>query len=249
MYLAYVDDSGDSKHGITLTAVLVEDRAWNAALEAWLDGRRSINAEFGVSKTTELHAVDLYKGRGLRATSSGRTLTPKQRAAMGRIMLSHLAKPEGVQVVTLAMSEPSKPMGYARLISWLDRWADDNDTTVMVLYDGRQGYPASPSDTERQALDKWETALRDASPLRDVHRNLPITTRRIVEDVVMQDSRYNQLIQAADLVAYGAFHKHVQEHQEIWGTGIVPVPDAIKAYMQLRERWVPDTDHGIVWLG
>lgn len=249
MHLAYVDDSGDSKHGTTLTAVLVEDRAWNATLQAWLDGRRSITDDFGVPKGTELHAADLYKGRGLRDTSSGNTLSPRQRAAIGRIMLSHLAKPEGVQVVTLAMSERSKPQGYAQLISWLDEWASDNDTTVMVLYDGQQGYPASPSATEQQARDTWERALRDASPLRDVHRGLPITTRRIVEDVVMQDSRYNQLIQAADLAAYGAFHKHVQERQDIWGTDIAPVPDAIKAYMCLRERWIPDTDHGIIWLG
>ncbi|MBK5237805.1 MAG: DUF3800 domain-containing protein [Actinomycetales bacterium] len=40
-----------------------------------------------------------------------------------------------------------------------------------------------------------------------MHRDLSITNRRVVEDVIMQDSKYSQLIQAADLAAYAAFHR------------------------------------------
>jgi len=28
-----------------------------------------------------------------------------------------------------------------------------------------------------------------------------------------------------------------------------PVPGAIRAYMKLRLRWLPESDNGIVWLG
>ncbi|WP_249367825.1 MULTISPECIES: DUF3800 domain-containing protein [unclassified Actinomyces] len=189
--------------------MLVEDRAWTSVLRARLEGRRSIHRELGVDTSKELHANDLYKGRGsFLPAGSGDHLSTVQREATGRIMLSHLAQADGFHVVTLAMSGRSKPRAYRHLISWLDTWAGTNDTTVMVLYDGRQGYPPSSSGSAEQVLVEWETALRDASPLRAVHRDLPIATRRVIEDVVMQDSRDNQLIQAADLIAYGAFHKH-----------------------------------------
>ena len=51
----------------------------------------------------------------------------------------------------------------------------------------------------RKTTRPWDEALRAATPDRDAHRALDITRRRVVEDVVMQDSKFNQLIQAADL--------------------------------------------------
>ncbi|CAM3241640.1 DUF3800 domain-containing protein [Actinomyces slackii] len=63
----------------------------------------------------------------------------------------------------------------------------------------------------------------------------------------MQDSRYSQLIQAADLIAYGAFHKHAQDYPGVW-VGIRPVPGAIRAYMKTCSHWVPNSENGIIWL-
>ena len=67
-------------------------------------------------------------------------------------------------------------------------------------------------------------------------------------DVVMQDSKYNQLIQAADLVAYGAYHLHLQNHPEVWGEKNKPVRAAIRAYYRTKNRWLPDSDNGIIWV-
>lgn len=141
MHLAYVDDSGDSKHGTTLTALLVPDHRWNEVLGAWLEGRRQIHREFGVPKTRELHANELYKGRGRYCETAAleESFSESKRAATGRIMLSSLAKAEGYVIVTIATPSPSTSASYAVLVDWLDQWARNEQTTVMILFDGQQG--------------------------------------------------------------------------------------------------------------
>ena len=74
-----------------------------------MDGRRGISEEFGVPKSKELHAVNLYKGRGsfLSEGMPAHSFTSHQRDATGRIMLSHLSWAEGFCVVALAVSRRS----------------------------------------------------------------------------------------------------------------------------------------------
>ncbi|WP_308202080.1 DUF3800 domain-containing protein [Rathayibacter rubneri] len=252
MHLCYVDDSGDSRHGVTLTGLIVEDREWSGLLNAWLAGRRAIHREFGVLKTAELHATKLYKGRGqfCETLAQNASFGTGKRAAAGRVMLSALAKHPRFEVVTVGMADRSKPVAYARFIAWLEDWAEREGTYVMVLYDGQQGL-GDPGEELEPPRDRelWETAIRDAAPYREVHRSLDIQSRRVVEDVMMQDSRYSQLIQAADLIAYGAYQKHRQEHPEIWGGDGTPSADAIIAYMRLAARWPEGSDFGVHWLG
>jgi len=251
VHLCYVDDSGDSKHGVTLTGLLVEDAHWSTVLNAWLGGRRAIHREFGVPKTAELHATKLFKGRGeyCETIKQNARFGTSSRAAAARIMLSALAKHAQFEVFTIGVSDVSKPVAYARFIAWLEDWADRADTQVMVMYDGQQGL-GDPGEELTAPRDRelWETALRDAAPYREVHRALEIGQRRVIEDVVMQDSRYSQLIQAADLIAYGAYQKHRQEHPDIWGSKGKPVEGAIVAYMQLATRWAAESDFGVHWL-
>ena len=64
----------------------------------------------------------------------------------------------------------------------------------------------------------------------------------------MRDSRYNQLIQAADLIAYGVYHHHRATHPEFWSGTVTAVPAAVTAYLRTREHWVPGSDDGIVWV-
>lgn len=250
MYLCYLDDSGDSKNGVTITALLIEDRSWSAVLDAWLQGRREIHQEFGVLKKSEIHANALYKGRGNYCESAAENARfgTAQRAATGRILLTRLSKAP-FTVVTLGSANVSKPRAYARAIAWLEGWAAEHDTYLLVFYDGQQGL-AGPDEepTAQESRELWERAIRDAHPYREVHRKLDIEERRILEDPVMQDSRFSQLIQAADLIAYGAYHRHRQDHPEIWGTNSRTVSAAIVAYMKVAAHWPEGTDYGVVWL-
>ena len=252
MHLCYVDDSGDARRGTTLSAILVEERHWTGLLDAWLEGRRQIHRTFGVPKTRELHANELLKGRGryCETPELDSAFGTASRGAAARMMLAALAKFEHFTVVTVGSSAVSKATVYAQFIAWLEDWSEENETHLMVFYDGQQGLdsPGSDPSPERQK-DLWETALRDATPYRRVHRDLDLHSRRIVEDVMMQDSRYSQLIQAVDLIAYGAYHKHLQEHREIWGDHNKHVPDAVRAYMKFASRWPSSSDFGLYWLG
>lgn len=250
MYLCYLDDSGDSRRGVTITALLIEERDWTTVLEAWLQGRREIHQHFGVLKRSEIHANDLYKGRGrfCGSIAEDARFGSSQRGAAGRIMLTNLARAP-FAVVTLGTADVSKPQAYARTVAWLEDWAAERDALLLVFYDGQQGL-AGPDEmpTTEESRELWDRAVRDARPYREAHRSLDINVRRVIEDPVMQDSRFSQLIQAADLIAYGAYQRHRQDHPEIWGTKTKVVSAAIVAYMKVAAHWPPSSDSGVIWL-
>lgn len=250
MHLCYIDDSGDSKHGVTLTALLIAEKDWSSVLAFWLRGRREIFNEFGVLKNREIHANHLYKGRKNYCATpqeNARFGTAK-RAAAGRMLLSWLARASCI-AVTFGTSEVSKPGAYARAIAALEDWAAEQDTYLLIFYDGQQGMTAPEDEVSAEhRRELWERAVRDAKPYRAVHRDLDIADRRIIEDPIMQDSRYSQLIQAVDLIAYGAFHLHKQNHPEIWGTQSPVVREAIVAYTRIRRHWPEAADNGVIWL-
>ena len=248
MHLCYIDDSGDSDHGVILTALIIEDVRWSEVLDAWLEGRRQIHREFHVPKLKELHANTLYKGRGSYCETADQNARfgDTQRAAVGRVMLSHLAKAP-VTVMSVGASDRSAAVVYAKFVALLEDWAVDNHTFLLLFYDGQQGLIDDPQSPERQR-DAWEQAIRAASPYRDVHRGLDLATRRVVEDVIMQDSRYSQFIQAADLLAYGAYHKHRQENPDLWQAKSHSAA-AVRAYMRMSAKWPADSDYGVYWLG
>lgn len=251
MHFAYVDDSGDSRNGTTLSALIVEDKHWAGLLDAWLAGRRTIHRGWGVPKNRELHAIELYKGRGSYCETRSQELSfdLSARAAVGQVMLRKLAQFEHFVAVTIGSRDVSKPTAYARFIAWLEDWAAEHGTWLIVFYDGQQGLAspdAEPTPDELKQL--WQSAVRAAGPYRRVHRDLDIGTRRILEDVVMQDSQFSQLIQAADLIAYGAYQRHRQTHPEKWGKHGSPSVAAIRAYMKTSRQWPAGSDAGVYWL-
>lgn len=248
VHLCYIDDSGDSRHGVILTALIIHESDWAENLESWLQGRREIHREFGVPKTRELHANKLYKGRGsfCEKPDQDHRFGDKQREAVGRIMLSHLSRAPST-VISIGATDRSSSNVYVKFVTLLEGWAAAADTRLMLFYDGQQGLIDDGSPEQQK--EAWDRAIRAAAPYREAHRQLDLTTRRIVEDVIMQDSRYSQFIQAADLLAYGAFHKHLQGHPEIWGTDHAAKASkaAIRAYMRMRNHWLPEHTDGILW--
>lgn len=212
MHLCYVDDSGNSKEGVTYTALLVPEQEWSPLLDRWLTARKSIQERFSVKKKTELHAVNLIGGQGYVISPEGekpvRRVPSHQRPAIYRDMISAIPGP-GIRVITVAKRGSNSTDAYARLLMTLQEWANDRDTYIFLMYDGKELGRSDSAESE-------DTVYRNHAPLRDLHRELPIQSRRIIEDVVTKDSRFSQFIQAADLLAYGAYYHDVWTNPDRW---------------------------------
>lgn len=165
-----------------------------------------------------------------------------------RIMMEKLSRCPALTVTTVACHTRNSPKAYQGFVNRLDRWAADNDTSVVIFLDGPQGPIDSTGMTVEQIKAEQDRSTRNAAPYRRTHRELDLGPRRVIEDPLVTDSRYSQLIQAADLVAYGAY-------QHLWSAGGWPSggryggPNAnvVKAYRKLAPRWLPGSDSGIDW--
>ena len=252
VHLCYVDDSG--KDGIiTFTGLLVADAGWNDVLHAWLDGRRQLTETWGVKKKVELHANQLTKaGRGLFCETVEQNRAFQSAAVRARavdILLQRLGQCEALTVTTVAARAATSAAAYEAFITHLEKWAISCDTQVVVVLDGQEG----PIDTTglsycKVALER-EAAYRNAVHYRDVHRGLDLDGRHIIEDPILHDSRWSQLIQAADLTAY-ATYQHLWADRSAWPSGGrhgQPNLAIAKALDRLSARWIQGSDHGVQW--
>ncbi len=234
-----------------MTALIIEDRQWAGLLSVWLAARSRIHQDFGVSKKQELHAHKLFRGRGRPCDTEEQNskFRAGEREAVGRILLSALGGFPGVSIFSIGMEKSTGPQVYSAMLDRLAVWAEQHQTFLMIFYDGQQGLPApniSVDQTQRSQL--WETAIRSAEPYRSVHRRLELRKRRIIEDVVMLDSRYSQLIQAVDLISYGAYQKHAQDNPDLWPGAINISKSAIRAYLKTTPSWSSIHPYGMEWV-
>ncbi|MFJ9522674.1 DUF3800 domain-containing protein [Kitasatospora sp. NPDC101801] len=248
MYLCYVDDSGTGDVR-TMTGLLIPATGWNDLLHCWLEGRREVERTWGVPKNAELHAVKLVKGRGTFCSTAEqeKQFSKPARIRAHEMMLQRLARCEQLVVTTVACRTKVHTDVYRCFVEHIERWAAERDTHVLIVLDGNPG----PEDSDRlsgeAAAEAWRQAVRSAAPYRDTHRGLPLASRRVLEDPVMQDSAYSQLIQAADMVAYAAFHHLALADATLWPK-LSPVGPMSRSYKRLSTRWMGDPElEGFVW--
>ncbi|GAB2825905.1 hypothetical protein GCM10027022_15820 [Alpinimonas psychrophila] len=196
MYLCYADDSGDNTSR-SITAVLVEDKNWSSLMEKWLEGRAYLTKTWGVRKHAELHALELGTQRGsfCETEAQERLFIHDARRRAYEIMASSLARVDGLVTFTVASREKRLPMVYTLFIEKLEQWAASRQTNVMVLLDGPDGNTFVGGENNAETRQqKWVAAQKHAQPHRRIHRDLDIATRRVIEDVIMQDSKQSQII-------------------------------------------------------
>jgi hypothetical protein len=259
VYFCYVDDSG-AEDGRTLTGLLIPSARWNELLACWLDGRAKLSEKYGVNKHRELKGSLLgKKGRGSFCDGQDqdeRFQSPRLRTEAYRILLESLSHCDGLQVVTVACRISRLPKVYQCLVDWLEDWAAAKDEHVIVFLDGKQ-LPDTVSSSEtatavaRETGAAIEDSSRNSAPFRQSHRALALQNRRVLEDPVMQDSRYSQLIQAADVTAYAAFQhlRILNLHDEELSFPGSPSVWAASAYAELANSWVvlDAGQYGIIW--
>lgn len=118
---------------------------------------------------------------------------------------------QGIRLVTVAKQGANPTAAYATLLLKLEEWAHDHDTYLLLMYDGRE---LGRSDNVKSE----DTIQRSHAPLRNLHRELPLRSRRIIEDIITKDSKFSQFIQAADMLAYGAYYHDVWSNPDRWSS-------------------------------
>jgi len=198
VWFFYVDDSGD-QHRMLLSAVAVPVDRWNGCLSAWLDWRRTLYKEHAVPAGFELHAGEFVTGRGRPAAALPDGREPpvnKSKALRRRLYRSGLETIAGlpVQVMTVHRSGTDKMAAYRELLARVERQLTEWDSVGAIVVDG---------------LDEGHRAE---------HRELPLASRRVVEDPWMQPSHHSQFIQIADLTVHCAFQAlvHNPNREFMW---------------------------------
>ncbi|HET7415655.1 MAG TPA: DUF3800 domain-containing protein [Arthrobacter sp.] len=245
MYLCYADDSGDDD-GRTITALLIPVQSWTTLLGGWLAARAELSETWGVKKHAELHSYDLFANRGryCETLEQEKRFGPPSRRRAFALAMKRLGQIEGLVTFTVATDLVTMADVYEIFLRHVQHWAEAHSTHVMVIYDGMDAFDTNPDETIEQHRRDRRAALGNARPLRKVHRNLDLGTRRIIEDVVMQDSKVSQLIQAADMASYAAFQFAKEQYPGSW-VHDEPVTAAARTHHWLASTWPEDADEGL----
>lgn len=248
MRLIYVDDSGDAG-ARTLSAISIPEDKWSEVMGKWLRGRWRMYQAFGVHKNQELHANELLKGRGrfCETPTQESRFHDQQRVELFRSMLKSLATVKGLETVTITEKKRTLPDLYGTLLDHLETSLAAAGEYGMICFDGKESPRSLDSADPSAALAAHEDALRDSQPYRARHRALDLNTRRVIEDMHVQDSKYSQLIQAVDLMAYAAFHAAVRK-DPTWFKASNSLASAADAHAIMSRTWNSDLKDGILWV-
>lgn len=245
MYICYADDSGDD-FSTSISCILIPESNWSDFMQVWLSARQLIKSKFGIDKNAELHASKLLKARGRYASkdASNDYISPENRELAFSYMISAIASFESVHTHTVVTNSGSAPLAYENFLNWLNQWAISKDQHVIVFYDGKDSSNIESHTDPAQIHSEIEMAYRSARPYKLAHRKLEISNRKIIEDVIMQDSKSSQLIQAADLVACCSLNYSRINHPKFWKNPEKAIPIAASAHELLADTWILSSKSG-----
>jgi uncharacterized protein DUF3800 len=210
VYLAYIDDSGNSgpPPGGTLSyalgCVLLEAKSWPAMFDDLIGFRRFLQKTFGVPVRTEIKANYLLGNRGPHFSKH-----PLSEAARFRIYrgLMHLPQKLGANVFGVVVKKDVlQQRGVAtdpREIAWdwmlqrLERTSTKSTTPLLIVHD--EGDVLLIRKATRKARRAGTAGSAFGMGV------LQVPARYIVDDPVPRQSTQSYFIQLADLAAYAAF--------------------------------------------
>jgi hypothetical protein len=180
--LFYVDDSGNADL-TTFTAVAVPVEQWTRSLAEWLAWRRHLLVTYDIDVKRRLHAADWVAGRGRPSDDPQSEINSRKPTRWQEYVaaLRAVGAMPRVEVATVALAGDLRKPAYRLLMGWIEELLLAADDWGLVVIDG------------------------DNPELRTMHRELDISTRRIVEDPWKRNARESQWPQIADVVAHAAF--------------------------------------------
>jgi len=193
VFLIYVDDSGD-EHRTVLSALAIPEHRWSSYLKGWLTWRRQLFRDHKVPAGYEIHAQrwlskspdPLPGGVDVPILRHDRDAR-RERFRRYESALKVISTFADASLFTIYAPGTDKFALYGELLVWLDEWLRDEDAFGLIILDG----------------------LDQGLHYRARHRDLPIKTRRILEDPVECPSHGSQLIQMVDCCVHAAF-RHVR---------------------------------------
>jgi len=210
MYFAYFDESGDPgfenspTNTFVLSAVLIHDSNWLAALDQSVAFRRFLKAKFNLSPRSEIKANWLVHNKGtIKAT--GLTYPARMaayKAAMRFQRKTGIFKTFSIVIVKDRIKKTSTDV---RLTAWhyalqrLERFGTEHKDNIMVMPD--EGH----SDLIKKELRKMRRIHYVPSAFGEDYLDRKATN--IIEDPADRNSKESYFVQFADLNAYAAFRR------------------------------------------
>jgi len=194
MYLAYIDDSSDTKLAC-YSAIVIPAKAWLATLNSTLNYRRALKRTDGIHITKEFHATKFVAGRG----NLGAVVTKFRRAQIFDETLDFIASWPHVRILNACVPRAYEERAFERLVDRLNVGAGKHipPTLVMLISDEGKNFNYLVRRMRRYnpVTSRFGVWGSGATVM-----NRPIT--RVVEDIVYRDSRHSQFIQLADFCAF-----------------------------------------------
>lgn len=206
MRMFYIDDSGAIDTGyVVYSWIEVTPANWNVGLKAWLDLRKDLYAKYMIPPSVELHATTLVGGRGTPSTNPAVNQSKQLRQQVAEDALQVIGSTLELRVGTVYRQTGTRGRAYAaerdavyaKLVNHLDTRLGHAGEIGMIFMDGNGTAPG----------------------YRAAHRELELSSRRIIEDPIFQGSHISQWVQMADLVAWSTYQSLLRHHgkQFAWG--------------------------------
>ena len=186
-YVAYIDDSGD-EHTAVYTALLVPVENWNETLGLWLDFRKNLYSKYFIPASFELHATDLLGSKGVPAPSItyGVNTDRGVRRRVLNLAVAAIGQLSSIRMISKALPHAKPAACYRALLAEIDSQLEAEGSWAIMIVDGEG------NDGTHKAA----------------HRDLEISSRRVVEDPWFVDSKVSQFVQMADIASYSVFQAH-----------------------------------------
>ena len=189
MRMPYCDDSGAENTGLIVYGwVECDVQDWGTGYQELLELRAALYAQHSIPPDRELHATEYVNGRGRLAPSrtdlEGADLKVFGQAVAEEILTS-IASSTVLRVGAVYRRTSARRSDYHREKIDLYR-------RLTAEWNNRDDYTLVHMDGEEPAY-------------RQVHRDLALPQRKVIEDPIYLDSKQSQWVQAADLVAYAAY--------------------------------------------
>lgn len=210
MYIAYVDESGDtgllnspSKYFI-LSALVIHELRWKSAFDSVINFRRNLRTRYGFKVREEIHAAQMIRGNGILAN-----IHKSQRLQILKEVVTFQAGCPDFDIVNIVVDKVGKPPTY-------DVFDNAWSTLIQRIHNTIQNrnFKNSVNQTDKGIIVADDT---DAAKLRKLQRRMmvfnyvpntggvgsrPIPTNCIIKDPIHRNSADSYFIQLADVNAY-----------------------------------------------